>query len=834
MLQRFSLKPSSLRTLRGALLLLFCYATPLPGILLTSVLLASVSRAEDARQERAALSVYPSSASLTNAGDKQRLIVLETKPDGSIRDVSLIAAWSSSDSAIAVVDSQSVQPVGNGTCEIKVTVDGMSIVVPVTVQNSDVATPLSFRSDVMAVLTKAGCNTGKCHGSASGKDGFRLSLFGYDPNGDHCRLTREIPGRRISVRSPKDSLLINKALGNVDHTGGQLIIEDSPEHRTLLQWMEQGAPADPAEIPVPVSIRVLPEEVVFAQKGEAQSVLVMASFSDGTDRDVTDRAVFISNNDASATVTTSGSIQASGPGSAFIMARFDQFTAGTAIIVRPGTPYKSPELPSNNYVDDLVQDRWRDLHLIPSDVCSDEVFLRRVYVDLTGLLPTPDERTTFLADSDPKKREKVVDALLVRPEFPDLWVMKWAEMLQIRTINGISAKGLLLYDRWLRDRVHAGMTIDAIVRELIPATGGTFANPATSYYQTETTPQLLAENMAQAFLGTRIQCAQCHNHPFDRWTMDDYYGFAAFFSQVGYKQDQDPREIMIFNSGTGSLAHPVDNRSVIPTFLGEGAPEIPEGTDYREVLANWLTSDQNPAFARNLSNVVWAQFFGIGIVDPVDDVRVSNPPSNPRLLDSLAKRLQESHYDIRPLIRDICTSRVYQLSTARNESNRLDERHFSHGRVRRLRAEVMLDCLNQVTETSVDFRGLPAGSRAIQVPDGATPNYFLTTFGRASRATACSCEVKTSPTLSQALHLLNGESTTGKIAEGKVIERMLANKKEPAEIVSLLYELCLCRQPTEKEAQAIHDRLSASADVKTNLSDLFWALLNSNEFIFNH
>jgi len=778
--------------------------------------------------------VYPSSASLTNAGDKQRLIVLETKPDGSTRDVSLNAAWSSSDSTIAVVDSQSVQPVGNGTCEIKVTVDGMSIVVPVTVQNSEVAAPLSFRSDVMAVLTKAGCNTGKCHGSASGKDGFRLSLFGYDPNGDHYRLTREIPGRRISVRSPKDSLLINKALGNVDHTGGQLIIEDSPEHRTLLQWMEQGAPADPAEIPVPVSIRVLPEEVVFAQKGEAQSVLVMASFSDGTDRDVTDRAVFISNNDASATVTTSGSIQASGPGSAFIMARFDQFTAGTAIIVRPGTPYKSPELPSNNYVDDLVQDRWRDLHLIPSDVCSDEVFLRRVYVDLTGLLPTPDERTTFLADSDPKKREKVVDALLVRPEFPDLWVMKWAEMLQIRTINGISAKGLLLYDRWLRDRVHAGMTIDAIVRELIPATGGTFANPATSYYQTETTPQLLAENMAQAFLGTRIQCAQCHNHPFDRWTMDDYYGFAAFFSQVGYKQDQDPREIMIFNSGTGSLAHPVDNRSVIPTFLGEGAPEIPEGTDYREVLANWLTSDQNPAFARNLSNVVWAQFFGIGIVDPVDDVRVSNPPSNPRLLDSLAKRLQESHYDIRPLIRDICTSRVYQLSTARNESNRLDERHFSHGRVRRLRAEVMLDCLNQVTETSVDFRGLPAGSRAIQVPDGATPNYFLTTFGRASRATACSCEVKTSPTLSQALHLLNGESTTGKIAEGKVIERMLANKKEPAEIVSLLYELCLCRQPTEKEAQAIHDRLSASADVKTNLSDLFWALLNSNEFIFNH
>ena len=407
-------------------------------------------------------------------------------------------------------------------------------------------------------------------------------------------------------------------------------------------------------------------------------------------------------------------------------------------------------------------------------------------------------------------------------------------MLQIRTVNGVSPKGLLLYDRWLRDRVHSGVTIDQIVQELIPANGGTLDNPATSYYQTETSPQLLAENMAQAFLGTRIQCAQCHNHPFDKWTMDDYYGFAAFFSQIGYKQAQDPREIMIFNAATGSLKHPVDDRPVVPTYPGAGGAELPTGADNRQVLAEWLASNQNPAFAKNLSNIMWAHFFGVGIVDAVDDVRVSNPPSNPELLNTLGKQLSEYQYDIKPLIRDICTSRTYQLATSRNDSNRFDERHFSHGRIRRMRAEVLLDCLNQVTESSDEFRGLPSGSRAVHIADGQSPNYFLTTFGRAPRATACSCEVKVSPTLSQALHLLNGETTTGKITEGQAIERLLAADSDPMSVVNSLYERCLCRLPTADESSAIQQKLSASPDVKTALADLFRALLNSNEFVFNH
>ena len=803
-------------------------------ILITPEVFAQNAARPDAVQAERSLRVFPSEISLSDGSDWQRLLILAERADGSTQDVTASASCTAGDSSIVKLEGGLVQPLANGATEIHVSVDGQKVLVPVKVADFDVIPELSFRTDVLATLTKAGCNTGKCHGSASGKDGFRLSLFGYDPAGDHYRLTRELPGRRINLVSPQHSLLINKALGNVDHTGGQLIVDASHEYEILMTWMKSGAPADPADRPVPTAIRVFPEEAVFAGKGETQSLMVIASFSDGSDHDVTDRSVFISNNDAAASVTEDGDVSSNGRGSAFVMARFDQFTEGCSIVVRPGTAYTAPDLLSNNYVDELVQARWRDLHLLPSQPCSDEVFLRRVYVDLIGMLPTTQERSEFLAETDSEKRSKLVDALLARPEFQDIWVMKWAEMLQIRTVNGVSPKGLQLYDRWLRERIHSGVTIDQVVQELIPATGGTFDNPATSYYQTETTPQLLAENMAQAFLGTRIQCAQCHNHPFDRWTMDDYYGFAAFFSQVGYKQAQDPREIMIFNAATGNLKHPIDERPVVPTFLGAGPAPLPPGIDYRDVLGRWLASDQNPAFGRNLSNIVWAHFFGVGIVDPVDDIRVSNPPSNPALLNTLGEKLSEYKYDIKPLIRDICTSNTYQLATRRNESNMLDERHFSHGRIRRMRAEVLLDCLNQVTETTVEFRGLPTGSRAVQIADGATPNYFLSTFGRASRATACSCEVKTSPTLSQALHLLNGESTTGKIAEGGVIDRLLTENSDHMTVVTALYERCLSRQPTTEESAAIHERLKSSLDVKASLSDLFWALLNSNEFVFNH
>ncbi len=777
---------------------------------------------------------YPERISLGHRLDSQDIVVQLRLPDGSTQDVSDLASKEFAQAGIAHLNQGYVEPISNGKTLLRIKYEGNSCEIPIEVTHFDDPVKLRFRTDVLPILTKAGCNTGKCHGSASGKDGFRLSLFGYDPAGDHYRITREISGRRINLASPADCLLIQKAIGEVNHTGGQCIEPDSSHYRTLISWLSAGAVSDPEETPRPVRIEVYPKRAVFRQKANEQKLLVMAHYSDGTDRDVTDLSVFISNNDSAAKVSSDGVISGNGSGTAFIMARFDQFTEGTAVVVRPGTDFQFSESLPNNYIDEHVYANWRDMHLSPSGLCDDETFMRRVYIDLIGLLPGVEERRSFINDTLPGKRERLIDSLIARDEFLDLWVMKWAETLQVRSTNGVSSKGLLLYDRWLRERVRSGVTIDRIVQEMIPSTGGTFENPATSYYQTETTPQLLAENVAQVFLGTRIQCAQCHNHPFDRWTMDDYYGFASFFSQIGYKQAQDPRELTIFNAGVGEMRHPVSGQVVNPKFLGTEGPVLAASDDVRRSLAEWLTSKKNGDFARNTANIIWAHFFGIGIVEPVDDIRVSNPPSNPALFNALGDRLAEYDFDIRKLVRDICCSRTYQLSTHRNQSNEFDERHFSHGRIRRMRAEVLLDCLNQVTGTQDRFPNLPAGSRAVQLADGRVQNYFLTTFGRSTRQTACTCEVKTTPTLSQALHLLNGETTSGKIDEGQVIETLLQDRKDPMLVAAELYERCLSRSPTQREVAAIQEKLGKSTDALSGLTDLFWALLNSNEFVFNH
>ena len=768
--------------------------------------LAECSAESPAESPAVRLLVFPSTVELTGARDRQGLVVQAESADGSTRDVTGEAAFTL-DRPVAAITDAFVSPLIEGTAQLTVTSGALSAKVPVTVKTPKEAGELRFRNDILPLLTKVGCNTGKCHGSASGKDGFRLSLFGYDPEGDHYRITREMGGRRVNLATPEDCLMINKAIGRVPHTGGQRIDPAGEGYQLLKRWIESGAPSDPKNTARPIGIEVYPRQAVFAGKGQAQRMVVRARYDDGTDRDVTRFTVFVGNNDSSANVAESGMIRSAGPGEAFILARFDQFTEGTAVIVRPGASFVDPKTPAFNYIDQAVYTKLNRLHVVPSEVCDDEVFVRRVHID----------------------------TLLEREEFRDIWVMKWAEVLQIRTINGITPKGLRLYDKWLRDRVRAGDTIDRIVRDLIPAVGGTFENPAVNYFQTETSPQLLAENVAQVFLGTRIQCAQCHNHPFDRWTMDDYYGFAAFFSQIGYKNAQDPRELTVFNAGSGEMRHPVGNRLVSPKYLGGSAPEIKPGADFRTTLAEWLTRPDNPAFARNIGNTVWAHFFGRGIVEPVDDVRVSNPAGNDELLGALGKKVVEHRFDVKKLARDICLSRTYQLSTKRNPTNEWDERNFARQSVRRMRAEVLLDCISQVTETTDTIAGMPLGGRAVQAPDGRTPNYFLTTFGRAERKTACSCEVKTTPTLSQALHLLNGETTGGKIAEGRVVEKFLGENADPMHTATQLYLRCLGRAPTKTEQERIAARLAGVSEEgkKQALEDLFWALLNTNEFLFN-
>jgi hypothetical protein len=777
--------------------------------------------------------VFPDSIELSTARDRQGIVVQAEYSDGSTKDVTALAP-ASIDGSVATVAAGIVTPQADGHATLKVRCEGATVEVPVDVRRARAVEPLRFRSDILPVFTKAGCNTGKCHGAASGKDGFRLSLFGYDPEGDQFRLTREVIGRRVNLASPDDCLVLNKATGAVAHTGGQRIIPGSEGHQLLLTWLRAGAMSDPASSPVPVGIEVLPPRAVFASPANGQRLVVQARYSDGTDHDVTRFTVFLTNNAAAVSVDEEGIAAGKSRGEAYILARFDKFTAGVPIIVRPGDPFESPKTRAFNWIDTLVHAKLDRLHIAPSEVCDDETFLRRAYIDLIGLLPPSEKREAFLADTNPGKRAALADALTAREEFLDIWVMKWAELLQIRTANGLSPKGLQRYDSWLRDRVRSGVTIDRIAAELLSATGGSFDNPAVSYFQTETTPQLIAENVAQVFLGTRIQCAQCHNHPFDRWTLDDYYGFAAFFSRIGYKQAHDPRELLVFTADAGEMKHPVPGRVVRAKFLGGSAPEIRPGEDYRKTVAAWLASPENRAFARNLANIVFAHFFGQGIVEPVDDGRVSNPPSNPELLDALADRLVQVKYDIKPLIGDIVKSRTYQLSTRRNDLNRLDERNFSHQKIRRMRAEVLLDCISQVTETTDRFPGLWRGGRAVQIPDGRAPNYFLTTFGRSNRQNACSCEVKTTPTLSQALHLINGETTTGKISEGKVVTKLLEKTGDPAAVTEALYVRCLSRKLTPTESARIASRISNAADKMSALEDLFWALLNSNEFLFNH
>jgi hypothetical protein len=801
------------------------------------VCLGWVSLAVAEEPTPAGLDVFPPDVRLSSARDRQLLVVQATYPDGITRDVTAEARIEPANPALVRREGNTLWPAADGETTLAVSFGGQSVTVPVTVAQASTSPPLSFRLDVMPIFMRAGCNTGSCHGAARGKDGFRLSLFGFDPDGDHHRLTREMIGRRVNLAVPAESTLIEKAIGAVPHTGGKRIEPESELYRDLLAWIAAGAPNDDvASLPKVVGVELYPRAAVLDGAGSTQQMTVRAKYSDGSDRDVTGLAVFLTNNETSAKVSPDGLVTAGERGEAFVMARFETYTVGSQVLVLPkGLQFEYPAEPEANYIDALVAAKLRKLRIAPSGLCTDAEFLRRVTIDITGLAPTPDEYRAFVASTDPDKRAKLVDQLLERKEFAELWVNKWAELLQVREIpNQISKKGMFVYYNWLVDRMQKNTPMDQMVQEILGASGGTFANPATNFYQTTNDPLLLTENVAQVFMGMRIQCAQCHNHPFDRWTMDDYYAFKAFFAQVGRKQGEDYRETIIFNAGGGESNHPVGGRVMKPKFLGGDEPEIPPGADRRAVLAQWLASPSNPFFARSLVNRVWAHFFGLGIVEPVDDFRVSNPASNPELLDELARRFTDTKYDLKQLVREICNSRTYQRSTLRNPSNELDEKNFAHANLRRIKAENLLDIISQVTDTKDDFPGLPPGARAVQIADGAVSTYFLTTFGRATRETVCSCEVKMEPTLSQALHLLNGDTVNGKIQQGGVIRRLMETRKYPEERLVELYLLTLCREPTAAELERLTPLLRADGNPEQALGDIFWALLNSREFLFNH
>ncbi len=779
------------------------------------------------------IAAYPPDINLSFAQDRQKFVVVATREDGVTLDVTGKCQIALSNPSVARIDDATLYPVTDGEATLTIEYEGHKATIPVKVTESGKTLPISFKTDVMPVFMRTGCNTGSCHGAARGKDGFALSLFGFDPEADYFRITREQGARRINLALPASSLLMEKGCGDVPHTGGKRFDKNSEYYATLLKWLEEGAPADPQEPPACVKVEIFPPKAVLEGADATQQFIVRGIYADGTDRDITSLTVFMSNNDNSAPVNESGLVTAASRGEAFIMARFDTHTVVSQVIVLPADlQYERPPV-TGNYIDELVGDKLHKLRILPSELCTDEEFLRRVTLDITGTLPTVQEYDEFMGDPSPDKRAKLIDRLLQRKEFSEIWAMKWAELLMIKSSNQVSYKAAYLYNAWLTDKIANNVPLNEMVRELLSATGGTFTEPATNFYQIETDTLKTAENVAQIFMGIRTQCAQCHNHPFDRWTMDDYYSFAAFFSQIGRKRGEDYRETIVFDRGGGEVRHLVGNRVMKPKFLGGEEPDT-AGKDRRAVLAEWLTSPENPFFARNVSNRIWAHFFGKGIVEPVDDVRVSNPPSNPELLDTLAQKLIEYNYDFKALVRDICNSHAYQRSTVRNESNAQDELNFAHGAVRRIQAEMLLDCISQVTETKDKFRGLPLGARAVQIADGQTSTYFLTTFGRATRQTVCACEVNTDPNLSQALHLLNGDTAQNKISQGGLVKRLLDEGKTPEEVIDAIYIRCLTRKPTAEETAKLLEVVQQSATPQQGLEDVFWAVINSREFIFNH
>ncbi len=779
------------------------------------------------------LAIYPSDVHLTSQEDVQRFVVVATREDGVTVDVTRVANLTVKDPQLVAISDNLLTPSADGTTTLEATWENATASSTIEVQNAAARRPVSFQLDVMPVFMRAGCNTGSCHGSARGKDGFRLSLFGYDPRGDYFRLTREIGPRRVNLALPAKSLLIEKATGSVPHTGGKLFAEDSSYCQTLLRWLEAGAPDDAGEPPAVVAVDLYPPSAVIEGEKSQQQFVARARYSDGSDRDVTDLVVFDTNNSTSASIAPSGMVEAGQRGEAFVTARFATVTVGSQVLVLPtGLDYTPPPI-TGNYIDELVGAKLKRLRILPSELCSDEEFLRRTTLDITGLLPTPEQYESFVADADPAKRAKLVDALLERKEFAEIWAMKWAELLMVKSSIEVSYKAMFLYNNWLTNKIASGVPLDQMVRELLSASGGTFTNPATNFYQMERDTLKSAENVAQIFMGIRTQCAQCHNHPFDRWTMNDYYSFAAFFSQIGRKQGEDYRETVVFNSGGGEVQHPVTGQAMPPKFLGGDTPDL-QGRDRRDVMAQWLTSTENPFFATSVANRIWQHYFGIGIVDPVDDVRISNPATNPALLAELGRRLVEYNYDFKQLVRDICNSHTYQRSIVRNVSNELDERNFAHANPRRIRSEMLLDCISQITATQDKFRGLPSGARAVQIADGQTSNYFLTTFGRAQRVTCSAAEVSTAPSLSQALHMLNGPTIQGKIGEGGLIPQWLAEGKTPEQVIESIYIRALTRRPTAEELQRLTQVVQEAGDPQAGLEDVFWSVLNAREFVFNH
>jgi len=751
--------------------------------------------------------------------------------------------------------------------------------VSVEVKDAKAERKVSFNNEVMPVLTRAGCNQGACHGSQYGKGGFKLSLLCYDPEVDYAALVRQFAARRVSLGNPSQSLILRKPTMKLPHGGGLRFKPGSFEYRTLLAWIEDGAPGPEPKEPSVTAVSVLPPARVMAP-GQRQKLVALANYSDGSVCDVTATARFNTLNDAVAKLsdTAPNEVTTAGRGETAVMVRFMGRVAVARITVPYGHLDRPVDFPPNNSIDGLVAAKWERMGLRPSGLCTDEEFLRRASLDAIGTLPSPEEARAFLESKDSDKRSKWIDQLLARSEYADYWSLKWGDLLRDDR-QKLGEKGMWSYTNWIRAAMRENRPLDQFVRDLITAQGSTYANGPANFYRVARSPTELAETTSQVFLGIRIQCAKCHHHPYEKWGQPDYYSLAAFFARVGLKGSDDygifGQEEIVRLTPSGEVTLPKSGKVAEPH--PPDGPPMNDPVDRRRALAVWLTSKDNLQFARNLVNRFWGYLMGRGIVEPIDDMRSTNPPSNPELLDALAKEFIAHGFDQKQLLRTIMNSRVYQLSANATPANRQDEVFFTKYMVRRMPAEVLLDAIDFATGTTEKFNRLPKGTRAISLPDPQVSSYFLDTFGRPQRLVSCECERTGEPNISQALDLMNGDAVQEKVAspQGR-LAKLLEAKKSDDEILNDLYLATLSRLPRPAEIASVQKAFrqppmpkealyrlpavvlnlagaprgggqslaNASLQLERALNrpptreerfeDILWALINSREFIFNH
>jgi hypothetical protein len=780
----------------------------------------------------ASVTVSPSALVIKHHRHPHSIQVLGTSAEGYSVDLRDTAKFATDNPKVATVDGGWVKPVGNGSAKIRVTVEGKTLTVPVTVALPEKEPPISFRHEVMPVLTRSGCNAGACHGYSLGKNGFKLSLRGADPEPDFFAIVKDSAGRRVNFQAPQTSLLVAKARGDSPHEGGSRFARGSLADTIFTQWITQGAPGDAKDKNEVVRVTMVPDKLVL-KPGDAHRVQLIAEYADGTRRDVTRLGVFAVNSDRFAVVDEDGKVTAGTNGETAVLGRFERLFAATNLTVLTARAGFSPTPVPDNLIDKPVIEKLNRLKIVPSEAAGDEEFLRRVYLDLIGLQPKPDEVRAFLADKDPKKREKVVDALFERPEFVDHWSLKWGDLLQ-NSRNVASSPALFQFREFIRSAVASNLPMDKFARQLLTARGGFSDDPASVYLTISKDTNDTVERVTQVFCGVRMLCARCHSHPMENWTQADYFGLASFFTQVSSRQD--PRypnlgntKFVALNLGAGAATNPRTGRAQPPRFLGGEEPKLDTGIDRRAAYAKWLTDAKNPFFARGIVNRYWSYFFHRGIIDPVDDIRSTNPPINPELLDALTEDFAKNGFDVRHLMRRIVTSQTYQRTSTPNATNRHDDQNFSHSVPRRVPAEALLDSLVQATAVS---EGLPNGFRAAQLPDASSENPFLKLFGKPQRMDACECERDNGSNMLQALHFINGKSIIGRVRNpGARPALLLAKKMSDDELVKEIYLWSLARFPNEKELEVGLEFLKLSTDRTAGAQDLMWALLNSKDFL---